>query len=114
MLGYTLETSPGLVFNTQVPGSVAFYRTVNAQWNDHFYTLSQADLAVIIQQFGFYQEPDVGFLYPSPQCGAIPLYRFNNNQVHDHVYTTSNAEGNTLTAAGYQYEGIAGYVLPSN
>ncbi|KAF9445396.1 hypothetical protein P691DRAFT_271962 [Macrolepiota fuliginosa MF-IS2] len=111
--GYISQPSPGLIYNVQVPNSVPYLRALSDAWHDHFYTIFQTEFDFAIANLGYHQENTAGFLYPSPQCGAIPLFRLINDQVHDHFYTENPQERDGAAAAGYRYEGIAGFILPN-
>lgn len=43
----------------------------------------------------------------------VPLYRLYSVAATDHFYTTSAVERDSAAAGAYQYEGIAGYIFPT-
>jgi hypothetical protein len=45
--------------------------------------------------------------------GTVPLHRWWNRTYADHFYTTDPA-GELAEPAGYEYQGVAGYVLPAD
>jgi hypothetical protein len=49
----------------------------------------------------------------SPSVALVPLYESYNSKVVDHFYTDSAAEKNNVAYFGYQYQGIKGYVYPT-
>ena len=49
----------------------------------------------------------LGYLATTPVCGSVPLYRFLSMTNADHLYQTSDR-----APAGYQPEGLVGYVWP--
>jgi hypothetical protein len=52
-------------------------------------------------------EGSLGFIFSDPLEYTTPLYRFYHPGIDDHLITISFAEGEN---AGYQFEGILGYV----
>lgn len=54
----------------------------------------------------------LGYWAGDARCGGVPLYRLYHAPSANHFYTLSDAErDNAVTAYGYQYESIAGYVF---
>ena len=51
------------------------------------------------------------FIYPTQQCGTVPFYRLFSQGLSDHFYTTNETERNSALGAGYQDEGVEGYVF---
>ncbi|KAF5359512.1 hypothetical protein D9756_002977 [Leucocoprinus leucothites] len=108
--GFVLESTTGLVFPTQVPGTVPLHRLYNSTTFDHFYTTTLNPSTIQgYEVFGI-----DGYIYPDERCGAVPWFRLHNSIVADHIYTTSVVERDNAARANYVFEGIAGYVLPSN
>lgn len=97
-----------LVFSTQVPCSVRFYRLWSASATDHFYT---ADATEAAGAAGYVIEDMLMYIYPTQLCGSVPIYRLYYAAGTDHFYTLSAAERDSAEALGYTYEGIAGYVF---
>ncbi|KAJ7084114.1 hypothetical protein C8R44DRAFT_551609, partial [Mycena epipterygia] len=107
-LGYSAEGISMLVFSTQVPGSVRFYRLWSASATDHFYT---ADAKEAAGAAGYVIEDMLMYIYPTQLCGSVPIYRLYYAAGTDHFYTLSAAERDSAETLGYTYEGIAGYVF---
>lgn len=114
--GYNRETPPGLIFPTQVEGTVPLYRAYQPQGHDHFYTADKAEMDHAISAWRYEAEGIAGYLYPMSQCGTIPLYRtylLRPGRITNHFYTSSVVErDNAIKNYGYKDEGISGYVLP--
>jgi hypothetical protein len=49
----------------------------------------------------------------SPSVALVPLYESYNSKIGDHFYTDSATEKNNVAYYGYQYQGIQGYVYPT-
>jgi hypothetical protein len=99
-----------LVFSTQVPGSVRFYRLYSPAATDHFYTTNPTEAA---HASGYVIEDMLMYIYPTQMCGTVPIYRLYYSTGTDHFYTLSAAERNSAAAGAYTYEGIVGYAFAS-
>jgi hypothetical protein len=111
-LQYNAEGVSMLVFSTQVPGSVRFYRLYSAAATDHFYTTNPTEAADATGS-GYVIEDMSMYIYPTQMCGTVPIYRLYYSAGTDHFYTLSAAERNSAAAGAYTYEGIVGYAFAS-
>ncbi|MGB0562190.1 MAG: alpha/beta fold hydrolase [Spirulinaceae cyanobacterium] len=116
--GYVYESTEGLAYETQVPGTVPLYELYNGITRNHFYTTNQQDIAtaqaLAYQPPAPNQPPIAGYIFPDNSgnyCGATPLYRLYNAISVDHFYTTDPAEQDAAQRNAYRQEGIAGYIL---
>lgn len=92
------------VYAAEAPGLVPLYRCDKGSGR-RFLTASATC------EIGLSVDLVVGYMATSPTCGAIPLYRLYTSASNNHFYTTSAAErDNAVSAYGYSYESIAGYV----
>ncbi len=113
---YVSEGTEGRVWNTQVSGSVPFYRLLLAPVGGpvrHMYTTSVVERNVLIAngwklEYGPGGGPGAGYVYNSQAPQTVPLYRWYNPKINDHLFTLSSA---SLTSNGYYAEGIAAYVV---
>jgi hypothetical protein len=105
------------VANARATAAMAapLYRLYNAAVKDHFYTMSAAERNNAVAADGYTYEGIAAYVFSTQVAGSVPLYRLYNAGVKDHFYTTDAAERDRATSAagGYQYEGIACYVLTS-
>merc|ERR1711916_272907 len=98
------------VFNKQKQGSAPLYRYWNARTGDHFYTISNKELK---DSDEWKYQGISAYVYTSPDQGGVPLYRYFNGRTGDHFYTT-NWKELERGANGFEYQGIACYVLPNS
>lgn len=89
----------------------AFHRAYSGGGGDHLYTTSVAEIASAAVLGYAYEGVACNVVTSNDPLAAAPLYRaFSPGQV-DHFYTANFSELiNAISALGYQYEGIAGYV----
>ncbi|KAF7350006.1 hypothetical protein MVEN_01302200 [Mycena venus] len=111
---YTFQRVAGLVFITQQPSTVPFYRLYLSSGVD-FYTTNTTERDIAIKQG--YAEGDptdpLTYIYPTEICGAVPFYRIYKSSQQATYYTTSESEKLDFIAnQGYVDQGIAGYILP--
>ncbi|RDB27034.1 hypothetical protein Hypma_005105 [Hypsizygus marmoreus] len=111
--GYKEEAPQGFVFDEEEPDTVPLYRLYNEDDHDHFYTTSRKERSKAVQELGFSFEGITGYIYESEICGSIPLYRMYNAKATDHFYTSSKEERDSAAQAGWDPEGIEGYVFPA-
>ncbi|KXN93099.1 hypothetical protein AN958_00023, partial [Leucoagaricus sp. SymC.cos] len=110
VLGFVREGTTGLVFQNQVPGTVPVHRLYNSTTLDHAYTTAANPSTIP----GYDVYGIDGYIYAQGICGAVPWFRLHNSVVGDHIYTTSVVERDNAAQAGYVFEGIEGYILPSD
>ncbi|KAJ7034189.1 hypothetical protein C8F04DRAFT_1102588, partial [Mycena alexandri] len=110
--GYFAEGARFSVFPTATTtNTTQFIRLFNGVITDHFYTTDQAEANNAAASGGYAVENlSPMYIYTTQLCGSVPLYRSYNGNATDHFYTTSQEEQNGML--GYQFERIAGYVLP--
>jgi len=92
-------------------GLVTFYRVLNPNSGEHFYTANPAEKDGLVAT-GWHLEGEIGCIAPSAICGAVPLYRLSTTTSR-HMFTADAAERDALVAGGAAYEGPAGYVWTS-
>ena len=111
-LGYTAERTPGFVFFNQQPSTIPLFRLYSPSASDHFYTTNVAEKDNAVANLGYNYEGIPGYVYRDATCGALPLYRSYNGGIADHFYTLSLTEKDNAIGSGWNYEGIACYILP--
>ncbi|KAL0954660.1 hypothetical protein HGRIS_003611 [Hohenbuehelia grisea] len=89
--------------------TLPFYRFDHkAHANQIFTTVEKGDRDTV----GYTKMRVEVYVFPFEVCGAIPLHRLYNARYVDHFYTTKQQEKDEYMAKyGYQYQGIAGFVL---
>ena len=108
-----------------VEGAVELHRLFHASMEDHFYTASGEEAEEAAAGGGYEYEAVVAMVFGDIKAAraqfdnadqlVVPLYRLWNPAGLDHFYTTSVDELATATAdGGYEYEGEAAYVFPSD
>ena len=105
--GYHIEL--GYYFFLDLDGGAnrtPFYRCYFPGLDRHFYTTDAS-----CEIGGGTNEGSLGYIYTSQLPGSVPLYRSYNPSTSDHFYTI---DWNEAHAPGYNYEFIAGYVLPAS
>jgi hypothetical protein len=107
-LGYVEEGRRFRMYPADAPGTTPFLRFWSSTASDHFYTAS-ADEGERAKSLGYSSENDIGNIGTSALPGSIALQRYWNGTIGDHFYTTDTG---LAPDSGYQWEGIAGYVLP--
>ena len=97
--GYSLEDVVYYAFATQVSGSSPVYRFVNPTTNKHFYTISEDEKNLLVNntQWGFQSEGVAFYAYSSQINGASPIYRLYDSLTNDHFYTISEDEKNKIS-----------------
>jgi hypothetical protein len=101
----------------QPPNSTKLYRLYKGSpATDHVYTTSDSEFNAL-EAAGYTFDRVEGYIFTNYLMGA-PLYRYSlgaNIPNHDveHRYTMSSAAGSALSNAGWTYEGILGYVMPT-
>lgn len=95
-----------------------FWSQVN---RSHFYTISQAERDLVIDQYddSVWKYEGVAYLaYQGQQAGTVPVYRFWSERYRGHFYTVSEDEKNQVIAnypdEEWLYEQVAFYVYPGN
>ncbi|MFW5741461.1 MAG: hypothetical protein ACOC1F_13990, partial [Myxococcota bacterium] len=89
-------------------GLTPFYRILNPNSGEHFYTASQGELDALVSA-GWTPEGDIGCIADAAVCGAVDLWRLIQ-PVGTHMYTTDTAERDAFVAGGSTLEGTAGFV----
>jgi hypothetical protein len=84
----------------------------------HFYTINKSEGDFVVQNRGFQLEDDGRPCWHvlSRQCaccGTVPFYRWHNPASGDYLYTT-HPTGEVASMLGYVYQGMLGYVFPSD
>ncbi|KAJ6535524.1 hypothetical protein B0H19DRAFT_963544 [Mycena capillaripes] len=108
--GYFGEGPRFAVFPTAQASTVQLIRLWNGGVGDHFFTTDTGEASNAAASGGYVRE-DLApmFIYPTQVCASVPLYRSYSADKTDHFYSTSATERDGMT--GYNFEGIAGYVL---
>lgn len=117
---------PNLGFTSDLPmnfacakpaGAVPLYRLYKgAPATDHFYTTSASDV-LGAQEIGYAYEGVEGYIFTWPVSGSVPLYQLSvcffagGTCDVEHRYTISADSRDTLIRAGWNDEGVAGYVF---
>jgi Repeat of unknown function (DUF5648) len=113
-IGYTDTGVLAYMEKTQQPNTKPFKRFFKgAPQIEHFYTASQ-DEANFVLANGYQYEGVEGYIYTTQVPGTQPMYRvaFFNGSTGDlvHKYTLNYRQVQQLTAQGWSYDGIQGYV----
>jgi len=111
-----------LLFTSQVQGSTPLYRYWKVSGSDHFYTTNAGEIGTATPghtgNHGYVSEGVAGYCFPHHFYRSVPLYRYWRVSNSDHFYTTNPREIGTTTPGqvgnhGYQFEGVACYVIPA-
>jgi hypothetical protein len=99
---------------TRQPNTTAFKRYFKgAPQYEHFYTTKDSEARFVLAN-GYQYEGDEGYIYTTQVPGTLPMYRvayFNgSNGDLVHKYTVNYRQVQQLTAQGWTYDGIQGYV----
>jgi len=96
--GYFREGIAFYAFNSQITDSLPVYRFLNSVNGDHFYTISEDEKTIILNnpQWGYALEGVAFYAFFSQIGNSLPVYRFVNSTNGDHFYTISEAEKNYL------------------
>ncbi len=93
------------------------YRSYNSNFDDHFYTPSEAEFLNARNVFGYDDESSgrSGFGITNAQvAGSLPLHRLYNGNTGIHYYTLNQGERDSLVASNtFTSEGIIGYMFPT-
>lgn len=115
-LGYTSDI-PMMFACAQPFAATPLYRLY--KWlpaTDHFYTTSASDVRGA-QSIGYNYEGVEGYVFTVQVAGSVPLYGLSvcflvgGNCDVEHRYTISTDSRTSLVNAGWNYEGIVGYVF---
>lgn len=116
--GYVDERVEGFIslYRFNHPDMVEVFRFYDGAKRYHYYTTDPGDRdAQIIA--GLAYEGITGYAYRNQQQNTLPLYhlkKVHSSTDHDHLYTISEFEkNNAVSAYGFTYEGIIGYVSPN-
>lgn len=86
------------------------YRFFNTIAGGHFYTISEEEKNIVLQNYNFFRYEGVGFeANPVAQFYLLPVYRFFNTIAEGHFYTISEAE-KTIVLQNFdffRYEGVS-------
>jgi hypothetical protein len=103
-------TSHQLISNP-VTGSQPVFRLENKDDRFDFFTLSEAELTLILRKRSqtFEYGGIAAFAYPGPISASKPVFRFRSQENHSHFFTIDESEKDLLIATDgdLQYEGIA-------
>ncbi len=91
-------------------GGIPLYRLVDGL--HHFYTASATERDGVVFHPGYSNEGVLGYAYRSQRSGTVPLYRLFGD--HHHLLTINATERQLLLTLGFQDEGIAGWVWPTD
>ena len=115
---YEFEGIEGYLFETQIDGTVPYYRFYYSSGgsHDHAYSTSSS-----IGLSGYTYEGVRGYIasdsnsIDSVCCPSIltPLYEYYYEDEHDHFYTITY-QGLSISNEKYQYQGISGYVCQTS
>lgn len=109
-------------FTYQLPECAApvwtpFYRLYKggSTNRDHFYTSNAKERDNALDSGIWIYERIECSVSNCKTSGMTPLFRlyYNGDNKEDHFYTTNKTEINSAIELGYEYEGIAGFVYPS-
>ncbi len=106
--GWSEEGIKFRLFRDGTPGTQVLYR-IRRNDGGHFYTSNPAEVDAVKAR-GWVVEGSTGSTGIGQLPGTVPLHRFHKPQNGRHFYTIDKGEGDR---AGFQYEGVIGYVLPS-
>ncbi len=105
--GYRFEGISGYVYNRQVPGTVAIYRSAQPQIGSHYYTTTDDDPT----KYGYVDEGILGYAFAQSTSGSSPWYRLHKGgSTSDYVHTISDAERQAVKELGYEEQGIVAYL----
>ncbi len=105
--GYISEGITGYMYGVRKQGTSAVYRSYHRTEKHHYFSLTENEAT----GWGYTVEGIVGYVWPSSQANTIPLYKLFNARTRDNLYTASQAEVNSAVAAGYENQGILGYMF---
>lgn len=89
----------------------AFHRAYSGNAGDHLYTTSVAEIASAAVLGYSYEGIACNLVTSDDPLAAGPLYRAYSQRQADHFYTANVSELiNAISALGYRYEGISGYM----
>ncbi|HEY0037735.1 MAG TPA: phycobilisome rod-core linker polypeptide, partial [Longimicrobium sp.] len=95
------------LFAAGTAGTAPFYRLRRSD-GGYFYTANASEKATAMGA-GWVDEGVLGQIATSPLPGTSPLHRFIRSDQR-HFYTINKSEGD---AAGFTYEGLVGFAVPS-
>lgn len=115
--GYTDTGVLAYMEKTQQPNTKPFKRFFKgAPQLEHFYTANTSEANFVLAN-GYQYEGIEGYIYTTQVPGTQPMYRaaYFNGATGDlvHKYTVSYRQVQQLTAQGWSYDGIQGYVYLS-
>jgi len=109
-----LSTSSWVPLNPSTPEEIPIYRAFSSEYDDYFYT---KDILEITDKDEYTDEGIKFYLYDGYGIsGTRPFYRLYSKSQKDHFYTVGVDENNTLnsiSAQGYEYEDVLGYMFSS-
>jgi hypothetical protein len=108
----TATLTGALLFSAAAPASQqAFHRAYSGNAGDHLYTTSVAEIASAAVLGYAYEGVACNLVTGDDPLASAPLYRAYSPGQADHFYTANFSELiNAISALGYQYEGVSGYI----
>jgi hypothetical protein len=105
--GWKYDGIQAYVYTENRPETVPLRRFWNAHTGDHFYTVDDAEVR---DDPKWVAQGTTAYVYKTFDHGGIPLYRYYNSVTGDHFYTT-NWKELERGANGFEYQGVACYVV---
>ncbi|WP_309609302.1 T9SS type A sorting domain-containing protein [Flavobacterium sp.] len=102
--GYNYQGVAFKAHNYQANRSIPVYRYFNAQFGDHFYTVTPFGS----NSYGYVLEGIEFYAYNYRYPGTVPVYRYYSPSLQNHFYSIYSYGTNQ----GYVYEGIEFYAFP--
>lgn len=107
---YEFQGIVGYLYNEQVPGTTAIYRSAQKQIGSHYYNAQKEDPA----QYGYVAEGVIGYAYTEPVSWSVPWFRLHmGGEISDIFHTTREAEKQKALQNGYSDKGIVAYICSS-
>jgi YD repeat-containing protein len=97
--GYVFEKIAFYAYSSQISETTPVYRFYNPTTGDHFYTISEDEKNVVINnpQWGYYFENIRFYVFKNQVSNSFPVYRFYNPTNGDHFYTASESEKENIS-----------------
>ena len=105
--GFVSEGITGYMYGVRKEGSSPVYRSYHKQEKHHYFSLTESEAT----KWGYTVEGIVGYIWPTTKTGTVPLYKLFNPQSRDNLYTASTGEVSQAVQAGYEDQGVLGYMF---
>jgi hypothetical protein len=93
------------------PALTPLYSSYNGQYTDNFYTINAQEHAIAQSTYGYSNTGVLAYMEKTQQPNTRPFKRyFKGAPQLEHFYTAFPDEQNFVSANGYVYEGIEGYI----